>query len=159
MANFIFNKAKEGLANGSLDLDTSVLRVLAARDTSAGTPTADDDHLDDLLSSVLTEITASGYSRQTLASASVTKNDTDDRAEADYADVNFGNVATGQTVKGYLVYQQVGGDDATPATDVNVAWIDTDSVGAFADRDGGGIVLGGGALQIAINAAGLINID
>lgn len=159
MANFIFNKAKQALASGSLDLDTSVLRALAAEDTSAGTPTADHDYLDDLLSAVLTEITASGYSRQTLGSASVTENDTDDRAEADYADVNFGNAAAGQTVKGFLVYQQVGGDDTTPEDDLLVAWIDTDTVGAFSARTGGGIVLGGGALQITIATTGLFNID
>lgn len=153
MANFIFNKAKTALAAGTLDLSSSVLRALAVSTTSAGTPDPDDDFLADILGTTIDEISQTGYSRQTFANPAVSEDAVNDLAEVDYDDLNFGNsVAAGDTVIAILIYQQVGGDDSTPADDVLVAWIDTDSGGAISK------VLGGGNLAFQVNAAGLINI-
>lgn len=158
--SLIFNKALEALANGSLDMDTDVIRALAATTDSAGTPDPDHDYLSDLLTAVLTEVSVSGYSRATLSSATVTEDDTDDEAEVDYADLSFGSsVASGETVKGFIIYKQVGGDDSTPADDLLIAWIDKDSTGDFSARTGGGLVLGGGALTLQIAAEGLFKFQ
>lgn len=153
MANFIFNKAKAALAAGTLDLSSSVLRALAVSTTSAGTPTPDDDYLADILGTTIDEISQAGYSRQTFSNPSVTEDDANDLAEVDYDDLNFGNsVAAGDTVIAILIYQQVGGDDSTPADDVLVAWLDEDTDGAINK------VLGGGNLAFQVNANGLFNI-
>lgn len=158
--SFIFNKGLAGLADGSIDLDTDTIKALAATTASAGTPDPDHDFLSDLLSAVLTEVSATGYSRATLTSGTVTEDDTDDEAEVDFADLDFGSaVAVGEVVKGFILYKQVGGDDLTPADDVLIAWIDKDSVGAFSARTGGGLVLGGGPLTIQVNTEGLIKFQ
>lgn len=157
--SFITNKGLTEIANGGIDFDTSVIKALAATTDSAGTPTRDHDYLSDLLTTVLTEVSVSGYSRATLSSASVSEDDTDDEAEVDYADISFGtSVAAGETVKGVVIYKQVGGDDTTPEDDVFLAWIDDDSVGDWSARTGGGLVLGGGEFKLPINAEGLFKL-
>jgi hypothetical protein len=159
MANFIFNKGLEAIGKGLAIPGTAVIRAFAATTDSAGTPDADDDYVDDLLTSKLTEVSVSGYSRATLGSGVVAEDDTDDEAEVDFADISFGtSVAPGETVKGFIIYVQVGGDDTTPEDDILLAWIDTDSTGAFSARTGGGLVLGGGELKLPIDAEGLFKL-
>ena len=158
--SFITNKGLEQIANGGIDFDTHVIRALAATTDSAGTPTRDHDFLSDLLTTVLTEVSVSGYSRATLTSGSVSEDDTDDEAEVDYDDISFGTtVAAGETVKGVVIYKQVGGDDSTPADDVFLAWIDGDADGDWSARTGGGLVLGGGEFKLPLNAEGLFKLQ
>lgn len=153
MANFIFNKAKARLVAGSLGFTTSTLRALAVSVSSAGTPDPDDEFLDDILGTTIDEISQTGYSRQTFGNSAVSQDNANDRAEIDYDDLNFGNsVAAGDTVIAVLIYEQIGGDDSTPADDPLVAWIDTDSGGAISK------VLGGGNLAFQVNADGLFNL-
>jgi hypothetical protein len=141
VANILYTAFATGLSK-TINWETSVFRALLERSTSAYTP--DPDHVDVADLTGLVELTAAGYSRQTLATPTVTQDDPNDRVELGCDTINFGNVAAGQTAKAIIVYQQVGGSDATPADDILVAYIDTDSGGLLP------VATGGGAFQVTI---------
>lgn len=111
MANGVYNKAKELLANGGLDLDTNTLKVMLVNSTYS----FDADHLfvDNAGASdpIDKEISVSGYSRQTLASAAVTRDDTNDFAYLDGTDTVFTALVAGQTIGGAILYKDAGGAD------------------------------------------------
>lgn len=150
MANVIYSAFLKGMGDGTIDWDTSVFRAMLERSTSTYSPNKDHVDVADLTNFV--EITSSGYSRQTIATPTVTQDDLNDRVELGCATVNFGNVAAGQTAKAIVLFQQVGGSDATPADDILVAYIDTDS-GALLP-----VTTGGGAFTVTINAEGLFQL-
>jgi hypothetical protein len=114
LANLVYNKGLEEIAKALSDLDGSDLRVLLVKTTY----TPDKDHLfvddgsaDDPLSH---EITVSGYSRQALASKTVTRDDTNDFAYLDAADAVFAALASGQTVGGAILFRHTGTDTTAP---------------------------------------------
>lgn len=150
MANIIFTKFFEQIANGGLDFDAAgtVIRCLLERSTSGYTPNKDHDFVGDLAS--LVEITVASYGRQTLGSKAVTIDDANDRVELDFADIAFGNLEAGETVDALIFYRQVGGDDTTPNDDDLIAYVDT--------ATGLPAVLGGGAFNVTINAEGFIQL-
>lgn len=147
MANILYTKGLEGLANGTIDFDAAgtVVRCLLERDTSTYAPNKDHDFVSDLTG--LVEISVASYTRQTLASKAVNIDDANDRIELDCADLAFGSLESGQTVKALIFYVQVGGDDTTPGDDVLLARIDT--------ATGLPVALGGGAFNCVISAEGL----
>ena len=151
MANIIYNKFFEQVTNGSADLDAAglVVRCLLERDTSTYTPNKDHDFRGDLTG--LVEITVASYLKQTVTAKAITINDTDDRVDWDFADIDFSTLETGQTVEALIFYIQVGGDDATPATDPLVARIDT--------ATGLPAVLGGGNFSVVIAATGFMHFQ
>lgn len=153
MANLIFNGFQELMAKNDLDWEADVFRILLVRDTTAYTPDVDDTNLDAFTGGGGVEITVASYARQTLASCSITRDDANDQIEFDCTDVAFGNLESGQTVQALLIYQQVGGDDATPATDVIVMYIDTDSGAQLP------VALGGGAFTVSLDAEGLMKMS
>lgn len=152
MANFVYNKAKQLVASGDLDFNAAgtVLRALLVRDTSAYTPDKDHDFLDSFTGGSGVEITVASYARQTLANKAVNLDDANDRAEVDCDDVAFGALESGQAVEAIIVYQQIGGDDTTPADDPLIAYIDTST--------GLPLTLNGGTVTISINAEGLLQL-
>lgn len=154
MANIVYNKFKQAIANGTIDFDAAgtVIRCLLERSTSTYTPDKDHDFLDSFTGGGGVEITVAGYSRQTLASKAVNEDDTNDRAELDCDDITFGALPAGQTVKGMIFYLQVGGDDTTPANDILICRIDTDSGGILP------VALAGGSFDITINVEGLLQL-
>lgn len=152
MANMIFTNFLELMADNDLDWETVVLRALLERSTSSYTPDKDHDFLDDFTTGGGIEITVAAYARQTLASAAAAEDAANDRVEFDCDNIAFGNLEAGQTVLSIIIYQQVGGDDTTPANDPLIARIDTDS-GALLP-----VALAGGAFNITINAEGLIQL-
>lgn len=153
MANIIYNKFKAEVAKGTIDLDAAgtVIRCLLERSTSTYTPNADHDFLDSFTTGGGVEVSASGYSRQTLANKAVNLDDTNDRAEFDADNIDFSSLASGQTADALIVYQQVGGDDTTPEDDVLIAYIDTVSGSPALP-----LVLNGGTVSFTINAEGLL---
>lgn len=114
MANLVYNKALEEIAKAASDLDGSTLKVMLVNSTY----TANKDHLwvddgtvDDPASH---EISVSGYSRQTLSSKAITRDDTNDFAYLDGDDVVFAALAAGQTVGGAVLFRDSGSDATSP---------------------------------------------
>ena len=151
MANIIYTKFFEQIANGGLDFDAAgtVVRSLLERSTSTYSPNKDHDFVGDLAS--LVEITVASYARQTVASKAVNIDDANDRVELDFNDLAFGNLETGQTVLSLIFYRQTGGSDATPNDDDLIARIDT--------ATGLPATLGGGAFNVTIDAEGFIQLS
>lgn len=127
MANVIYNKMLELVGGSTLDWASDVIRVALERDTSAYTADKDHDFYDDLGTNGFVEISVASYARQTLGTKTAAIDLTDDRYEWDAADIDFGALEAGQTVSGYVIYRQVGGDDTTPANDELLAYVDTAS--------------------------------
>ena len=150
MANVVYTKFLEGLANGTIDFDAAgtVVRCMLERSTSTYTPNKDHDYVSDL--SGFVECSVASYSRQTVASKAVNIDDANDRVELDFADISFGNLETGQTVDALVFYVQTGGDDSSASDDVLIAYIDT--------ATGLPATLGGGAFSVTINSEGFLQL-
>lgn len=124
MTNIIYHKGLEVISKQTLDWESDVIRVLLERDTSSYAPDVDHDFLDDFTTGGGVEIDVASYARKTLGSGAVNRDLANDRIEFDAANIAFGTLETGQTVKGMIFYQQVGGSDATPADDPLICRID-----------------------------------
>jgi len=152
MSNIIYTNGQYNVQKNDLDWETAVICVLLERSTSAYVPDKDHDFLDAFTGGGGVEISVGGYTRRTLTSTVVTKNDTLDQIELACGNIAFGSLAAGQTVQALIFYVQIGGDDSTPADDILLARIDTDS-GAILP-----IALGGGAFNITVSGQGLFKI-
>jgi hypothetical protein len=152
MANIIYTRLAERLASGNLSWATAVVRVMLERSTSTYAPNKDHNFVSDLTGFV--EISVASYARQTAANKASNKDDANDRQELDLDDVSFGNLEAGQTVKGFLLYVQTGGNDSTPNDDSLIAYFDTvNGLPALP------VPLGGGLFTIPIDVEGLIQIS
>lgn len=147
MANLVYNAAKQKIANGTIDLDTSTLKVMLVQTTytaNADHATIDDGTADDPASH---EVSVSGYSRQTLTTPSVTNDTTNDFAYLDGDDVTFTSLVAGQTIGGAILYYHTGADN----TAVPIAFYDVTDT----PTNGGNIVIqwaavgSGGVLKLA----------
>jgi hypothetical protein len=107
MASGWYNKGLEELALGDTDLANSDLRAMLLKST--GSFNRDHNFVADV---VANEVTAVGYSRQTLTSKVVTKNATADAVYWTADKPVFGPLTVGQTI-GYIVVFRHTGDDAT----------------------------------------------
>jgi hypothetical protein len=148
----IYNSAKVGFLNGGIDFDTDTIRVALVSNSTAYTPDIDNEsYVSDVLDGGTTasEFSGSGYARQTLSGKSVTQDNTDDEAVADGSDITFSSI-DGDTIQGVLVYQQVGGDDATPADDQLIAYITSADFPLTAN---------GGDVTISWAAEGILNLN
>jgi hypothetical protein len=125
MADLIFTRGLYLVNNHTIDLTdgATVLRALLERSTSTWAPDRDNHFLSNATG--LVEISAGGYGRVTITGKSVVEDDANDRGRFTFDEVNFGALDPGQTVKSVVIYQQVGGDDSTPADDVLIARLDT----------------------------------
>jgi hypothetical protein len=106
MADFVTNKGKYELFTGDANLDAADLRVALIK-TAA--PTVDTNFMDEI-----TEVTVAGYSRQTLASETVTEDDTNDFAYLDATDPVFSTLTAGETVIGMVLFRHTGADGTAP---------------------------------------------
>jgi len=87
MAETVYNVAKAGFLDGSIDLDTDDIRCLLL----VGSVTISADHA--TVAAVVaanTEASDGSYARQALTGETVTQNDTDDRAEFSADTIDFG---------------------------------------------------------------------
>ena len=150
MANIVYTKFLEQQALGNINWTSAVIRVLLERSTSTYTPNKDHDFLDSFTTGGGVEISVASYSRLTIASPAVNIDDVNDRIEHDHNDLAFGNLESGQTADALIYYVQVGGDDTTPANDILICYVDTDSGGVLP------AALGGGAFNVNINLEGLL---
>lgn len=140
MASFIFNYAKQALANGSLDWDTGDIRILLVDNT------CDADKDDQYLASIgtLGELSGTGYSRKALTGEAVNVDLTNDRAELDADDVTWTGIDAGEAAAA-IIYLE----GASDAARLCIAYIDS---GGFP------IATNGGDMEIAWNAEGIIQL-
>src|SRR5690348_10717603 len=120
MASIVYNRAKAGFGDGTLDWDSGsqVYRVMLMG--TGYTPNADHDYVSDISAN---EISSGGYVRKTLSGRTVTLDDTNDRAIFTATNVTW-TALTGHTIAYVVVYLQVGGDDSTPSDDILVCCLD-----------------------------------
>ncbi|MFD3835311.1 hypothetical protein ACFWWC_03515 [Streptomyces sp. NPDC058642] len=117
MANIVFNVALGRLAHyASLPAtnDALIMVPLEASGLVADATMRDYDTLSDVLAGATNEQT-SNMTRKTLASVTVTVNDTDNRVDLDAADVTW-TAATGNAIGAVLICYDpdtTGGDDTT----------------------------------------------
>jgi hypothetical protein len=142
MASFIYNKAKEQMLNGQMNLIAD--NIYAMLVTSGYTANPDHDFVTSLGAN---ELSGTGYSRRLLSSKAVVESDANDRAEFTAANLSWTAISAG-TAAAVVLYKRVGGAD-NAATDVLVAYIDS---GGFP------VTTNGGDLNINWNAAGIIQL-
>lgn len=97
MANGLYNRGAYLI--GSSDIGAADLRYLLVNDSYVFSK--DHNVVDDV---VANEITATGYARKTLASVTVTQDDTNDFAYLDAADLVWATIDPGQTIGGGILY-------------------------------------------------------
>lgn len=108
MVNFVYNLAKQGLMNGTIDLDADTIRCLLLEAVDAANNKDDDDVAAVLVRAGTTELAT--YTRQTLGSLVVSVDDPNDRAEFSSANVVFTAVVTQNAIVAYLFYKFVTSD-------------------------------------------------
>ena len=122
MASIIYNEALRAIAAGEYDLNAADIRArLCMTNTTCDT---DNDGVVELADfSAIDVCDATGYADIDMASLAVNKDDTNDRAEFDAADLVFSGLSGDATrdAQGVLLYIYV---DGTNANDLAVAFID-----------------------------------
>ena len=115
MADVIYNFGKAEILRGNIDFDANTFKVMLV--TSAYTPNQDthEDRAD-----VTGEVTGTGYTAggATLASATVTVDNTDNEGVFDAADVSW--TSSTITARGAVLYKSTG----TAATDTLICYFD-----------------------------------
>lgn len=115
MANAVFPKAKEGFLDGSIDLDTAVIKVALVRGY-----TYSSSH------QYVSDVTGGGGTLHATSSALASKTVTNGVFDA--ADITFTTPATNSTDHSLLVFQSsavTGGADVSSSSQRVIAWIDT----------------------------------
>lgn len=121
----LYNQGKSPAVN---DLTNGTFKVLLV--TSSYTPNVDHDFVSDV---VANEATGTGYSRKTIASASITIDDTNDRVDVTAANLSWTGLTS--AFRYAILYKEITNDAASPviayfdlgaqsvtATDVNCNW-------------------------------------
>lgn len=96
---YLFNDALTSIVKGEIDFLNDTVKV------GLYTAAPDIDN-DTFLSDLIGEATGTGYTQKTLASKTVTTDDTNDRTVADAADVQWTGLTT--SFRYYVVYQDTG---------------------------------------------------
>lgn len=122
MSHWLTNRGKLRLLQGKWD-DTGGVTIKTGLLNFSSTPAAltqaaiaDVNFIADLVAlSGVTEMTASGYARQTISRTAATEDDTNDRVNMDASDVTFTAVVTGQNAGAAFHYIET----ASSPTDAN----------------------------------------
>ncbi|WP_135535367.1 hypothetical protein [Halostella pelagica] len=141
---------------GNIDVETATLRVALFNDSTAYSPDqVNHEYVSDVLDGGTTaqEIQDATYSRQTVSNASVTVDAAGGEVEFDADDVTFSGLDGGETIQGWIVFQQVGGDDTTPADDRIIAIEDEAT-----NSNGNLVTLNGSDVTIQFSSEGIINV-
>lgn len=106
MASIITNKGLSLLSKsyweGAADIEVGLWR-------STYTPNKDHDFLDDASTG---ELTVGSYARTNLASRTATIDNANDRVDYDGADIDFGILGSGQTIRYAIIFENIGGADS-----------------------------------------------
>lgn len=122
MASGAYNRGVRELLNGTTDFLTATMKVALLATSPAYTYDPDHDFMDAGGANDPTdaELNVSGYTRgfagagrKTLASKTVTENDTNNRVEFDAADPTWTALGAGQTIAAGVVIKEVTNDAAT----------------------------------------------
>lgn len=138
---YVYNNFKELLLNGGgIDLDNDTIRVALV--TSSYTPNIDTHDFFDDVSSY--QLSGTGYTAggATLASKTVTQDDTDNEGVFDAADVTWTAINAG-TAAYAVLYKDTGTESSSPL----IGYIDM-----------GSKATNGGDLTIQFNAEGILNL-
>jgi hypothetical protein len=106
MASRAYTTGLQKLGDGTINFGSATIKTMLV--TSAYTMNPDHDQVSDITN----EISVSGYSRQTLASKTVTADLTNDRVVYDAADPVFTSLATGQSIAAAVTFYDPGTGDA-----------------------------------------------
>lgn len=120
MASHLFNEFKRANAAAEINLGSAAIHVaLLMTNTTADTDNDGVVNVDDI--TTLDEFDGGGYTRKVLASQTITKDDTNDRAVFDAADATWTALEAGtRSVAGALVYYHYTNDAAS----IPIAWIE-----------------------------------
>lgn len=142
MAGLIYNSYKLKLIDNSTKIDFATDTIKVALVTSTYSPSADSH---DFFNDITNEVSGTGYTAggATLASKTVTQDNTDDEAVFDAADVTW--TTSSITARAAILYKSTGVASTSPL----IAYIDFGS-----DR-----ISDGGTFQITFNAEGIVNIN
>ena len=122
MASGAYNKGMTDLLDGTVDYLTDTLKWLLVSTATPYTYNPDHDVVDagganDVVDA---ETNVTGYTRgyggagrKTLASKTVTENDTNNRVELDCADVSWTALGAGQTLEAAILVKEGGANDTT----------------------------------------------
>jgi hypothetical protein len=140
MANAIYNSFKRDIANGSIDLDTDIIKMMLV--TSTYVPNID-THTK--RSDVTNEITGTGYTAggMALANKTVTMNTTTDKGVFDADDIVIATATI--TARAGVLYKSRGG---ASTADELIAYLDF----------GADITATAGNFNIAFDATGIITL-
>lgn len=117
----IYHKGLQALL-GASDAEAVVLRIALIRSTHNYTEDPDHDFVDDVITEAADEISVASYTRKTLANVTVVRDTSGDVVGIDFDDPVWTTLESGQTIAGYLIYIQVGGDDTTPENDILICY-------------------------------------
>ncbi len=145
MASAWYNKGKHQVLSGTINLTSDTIKVLLVTSSYSFNP--DHNFASDVSSN---EISVTNYTggfagagRKTLASKSITEDDTNDLAYFDAADVTWTALGSGATIGGAILLKEVTNDGASPL----IAFMDlTDTA------------TNGGDITIAWNASGILTL-
>jgi hypothetical protein len=90
------------------------LRCLLLRSTGSYAFNPDHDFVADIFSNGGIEVSVASYARQTLGSKSITLDDTNNVSVFTFANIAFGALEAGQIVSGYVLYEFITNDAASP---------------------------------------------
>lgn len=151
------NHAKQQFLKGSIDWENDTIKVALLNNSTAYSMDVNtDEFVGDVLDGGTTAEefgsgSGTGYSRQTVANAVTSQDDTDDEGVADADDVTFSSL-DGAKIQGVLVYKQVGADDNTPGDDPILYYLDDSDISDLPKTTNGGDI----TVQWA--AEGILNI-
>jgi hypothetical protein len=149
LANLVYNRFKAAVGGTTADATATVSwsgdTIKAMLVTSSYTPNVDDDFAD---TPAAQEISVTGYTpgfagsgRKTLASKTVTVNDTNDRGDFGAANLTWTALGSGATIAGVVIYKHLTSDALSPL----ICYLDvTDAAtngGDITISFGGGLVL------------------
>ena len=114
MASLVFNTGLNAALTGAVDFDTDTFNIMLVTSSYTADKDAHEDRAD-----VTNEVSGTGYTTGGSASAvTVTKDNTNDRIDVDFADVSFSNATI--TAAGGVIYKSTG----TAANDTLIAYLD-----------------------------------
>ncbi len=125
MANTIYTKWLEVKEKKQYGWDSgTTVRAMLASSTNAAAANKDFTTVQQVISAGFTELSATGYSRATLANKTVTIDTATDKVKCTADAVSFGEIAAGNTVAAMLLFVRTGASD-NAANDIPIAYIDT----------------------------------
>jgi len=141
---------------GSIDLENDTLRIALFDDSTAYSFDAvNHEFVSDVLDGGTTaqELGDASYSRQGVSNVQVTVDSTDVETVLDADDVTFPSLDGGEVIQGYVLYEQVGGDDTTPGDDPIIAIGDE-----IKNNSGNDVTTNGSDVVLQIDSEGIINV-